>query len=277
MADILWLNGVLTPADAARIDPADRGLLLGDGLFETMRVRHGEVRLLDQHLERLLDGCRRLQIVPPDLELLRREIQRASARRTGAVLKLIVSRGVGPRGYRPSGKERVTRILSLSPLPRRGSAAAPITLRVCRLRLGENELLAGLKTLNRLESVLARAEWRDAGIHEGLLCDTAGHPVCGTMSNLFLRRGQLLVTPLLDRCGVAGVMRRWVLGQAAGLGFEVALRRVRLAELADADEIFMTNAVAGLMSVAGIRIGRRLVRPASTQAATRLRAVLDAL
>ena len=269
----VWVNG----RRSNRVDPRDRGLQYGDGLFETMRVSGREVRLLAYHLERLLDGCRRLRIVPPDPELLRREILRVASRRPGAVLKLIVSRGVGQRGYRPSGEERSTRILSLSPLPRRGPAAAPILLRVCLMRLGHNERLAGLKTLNRLESVLARAEWRDPRIHEGLLCDTDGHPVCGTMSNLFLRRGKVLVTPLLDRCGVAGVMRRWVLGQAAGHGFEVAVRRVHVAELADADEIFMTNAIAGLMSVAELRIGRRRVRPASTEAANRLRTVLDAL
>ena len=268
-----WVNG----RRRSRVDARDRGLQYGDGLFETMRVRAGQVRLLDLHLERLLDGCRRLQIAAPDAAVLRQEIDRAAAGRADAVLKLIVSRGVGPRGYRPSGRERGTRILLRSALPRRGPAAAPIVVRVCLLRLGHNLQLAGLKTLNRLESVLARAEWRDARIAEGLLCDADGHPVCGTMSNLFLRRGRRLFTPRLDRCGVAGVMRRWVIGAAPGLGYTVSVRRLRLAELAAADEVFMTNAVAGLMSVSELRLGARRVRPASMQAALELRAALDAL
>jgi 4-amino-4-deoxychorismate lyase len=267
----IWVNG----RRAASLDCRDRGLQYGDGLFETMRVRNGAVRLLELHLERLQDGCRRLLIDPPDPQRLRREIERAAARRAGAVLKLIVTRGVGPRGYRPSGRERSTRILSLAPLPHRGAADAPVTVRICRMRLGHNERLAGLKTLNRLESVLARSEWRDARVREGLMRDGDDTLVCGTMSNLFLRRGGLLVTPLLDRCGVAGVMRRWVLGESGRLGFDVIERRVRLEELWNADEVFMTNAVAGLMSVAEIRHGARRLRPDSMQAAAQLRAALD--
>jgi 4-amino-4-deoxychorismate lyase len=267
-----WVNG----RRSLLIDARDRGLQYGDGLFETMRVRGRTVRLLDLHLERLLEGCRRLQIEPPAAERLRREITRAAAQRATGVLKLIVTRGVGPRGYRPSGQERTTRILLLSPLPRRGPAGAPLTLRVCRTQLGHNERLAGLKTLNRLEQVLARTEWNDPQIREGLLCDGDGHPVCGTMSNLFLRRGRRLFTPLLDRCGVAGVMRRWVIAAAPALGYRVTVRRLRIAELAGAEEVFMTNAVAGPMSVGEIRLGARRLRPASTQAAVRLRVALDA-
>jgi len=269
----VWVNGRRTRS----IDCRDRGLQYGDGLFETMRVRRGAVRLLDLHLERLHEGCRRLLIDAPDPQRLRAEIERAASRRASAVLKLIVTRGVGPRGYLPSGRERCTRILSLSPLPRRGAAAAAVAVRICEMRLGYNPRLAGLKTLNRLESVLARSEWRDKRTREGLMRDGDGHVVCGTMSNLFLRRGAVLVTPLLDRCGVAGVMRRWVLSQSGQLGFDAIERRVRLDELWDAEEVFMTNAVAGLMSVGEIRCGARRMRPGSTQAAGQLRAALELL
>ena len=269
----VWINGRL----AASLDSRDRGLQYGDGLFETMRVRGGAVCLLDLHLERLLEGCRRLLIDPPDPLRLRREIERAASRRAAAVLKLIVTRGVGPRGYRPSGRERCTRILSLAPLQHRGAADAPVTVRICQMRLGHNERLAGLKTLNRLESVLARSEWRDAKVREGLLRDGDDTIVCGTMSNLFLRRGDVLVTPLLDRCGVAGVMRRWVLGASGRLGLDAIERRVRLDELWDADEVFMTNAVAGVMSVAEVRHGARRLRLGPARAASQLRAALELL
>ena len=112
-----------------------------------------------------------------------------------------------------------------------------------------------LKTLNRLESVLARGEWRDARVWEGLMRDVDGNLICGTMSNLFIRRGSYLMTPMLDRCGVAGVMRRWVLEQAGRLSLRALEGRVRWEELGEAEEVFMTNAVAGIVSVAVIQHG----------------------
>ena len=126
----------------------------------------------------------------------------------------------------------------------RGSIT-PVRVRLCATPLGLNPRLAGLKSLNRLESVLARSEWRDARIWEGLMQDMDRNIVCGTMSNLFLRRESRLLTPLLDRCGVAGVMRRWVMRN----GRQVAASRHRaphtLAGSAQAEEVFMSNAVGG--------------------------------
>ena len=94
-----WINGVA----GGKLDPRDRGLQYGDGLFETMRVRRRSVRLLEFHLERLAEGCRRLAIKSPNERRLRDELARIASQRSDAVLKLIVTRGVGPRGYRPSG------------------------------------------------------------------------------------------------------------------------------------------------------------------------------
>ena len=271
----VWING----RPASTIDHRDRGLQYGDGLFETMHVRSRAVRLLEYHLERLSDGCRRLKIEAPNEQRLRTEIERAATLYSSAVLKLIVTRGLGPRGYRPSGSERSTRILTIAAPPhaKGRTPGLPITMRICRMKLGTNQALAGLKTLNRLESVLARSEWRDSRIAEGLLRDANEHIVCGTMSNLFLRRGKLLVTPLLDRCGVAGVMRRWVLEQAPALGLKVAIRRVSPGDLRSAEEIFMTNALTGPISVGEIRDGSRKLRPPLSGTATALRAMLDDL
>ncbi len=269
-----WIDGVR----GTRIDWRDRGLQYGDGLFETLRVRAGRVRLLDEHLERLSAGSRRLGITLPSIGRLRRELAAAAAGQDEAVLKLIVTRGRGERGYRPTGRERATRILSRWPAPPSAgpAGAAPITVRICRTRLGLNPALAGLKTLNRLESVLARTEWRDPRIAEGLMLDAEGHVVCGTMSNLFLRHGSVLATPLLDRCGVAGVMRRFVLGEARSLGLRPTERRIGLADLASADEAFITNALAGPVPIGVIRHGRERWRPRATEASRRLRERLDA-
>jgi 4-amino-4-deoxychorismate lyase len=267
-----WING----RKDTRLDVRDRGLQYGDGVFETMRVRAGRVRLLGYHLERLEAGCRRLKIVLPPARALRIEIERRAAERPEAVIKLIVTRGSGSRGYRPSGRERCTRILSLHPLPDR-VPDAPVRVRLCAARLGQNPGLAGLKTLNRLESVLARCEWRDPRIWEGLMRDIEENIVCGTMSNLFVRRGATLLTPRLDRCGVAGVMRRWVLETAGDLELRALESRLTWQDLREAEEVFMSNAVVGLRSVGVIEHGKQRLRTPSVEAANRLRARLDSL
>jgi 4-amino-4-deoxychorismate lyase len=269
-----WING----RRSTRIDSRDRGLQYGDGLFETMRVRRGEVRFLDHHLERLFAGCRRLRIAAPSRGELRQELKRLAAGRKEGVLKLIVTRGVsGVRGYRPTGRERCTRILALHPLPPAALAdpASPVRIRLCSTPVGINPALAGLKTLNRLESVLARAEWKSGRIWEGLMRDVDENIVCGTMSNLFVRSGSTLMTPLLDRCGVAGVMRRWILENAGDIALRPAERRLRWQDLREADEVFVSNAVVGLKSVGVIERGRERLRPGAFDAANRLRARLE--
>ncbi len=263
----IWING----RRGTLIDCRDRGLQYGDGLFETMLVRRRRIRLLELHLERFAQGCRRLGLtVPAGIE---RELVLRARHGAEGVLKLIVTRGRGERGYRPSAGERCTRVLSLHPIP--AIAAGPRTVRLCRTRLGINPDLAGLKTLNRLESVMARAEWRDVRIWEGLMRDVDGGVVCGTMSNVFLRRGSTLMTPALDRCGVAGVMRRWVLEQAEGLRLRVWQGRLPIETFRDAEEVFMTNAVAGVVSVGLIRAASQSLRLPSTETADRLRARLE--
>ena len=271
-----WING----RRSTRIDYRDRGLQYGDGVFETMRVRRGRIRLLEYHLERLFSGCAELQIAGPNAGTLRGELRRAAQRRVEGVLKLIVTRGPAPsRGYRPTGREKCTRILTLHALPpaARGGAAPPARIRLCATPLGLNPRLAGLKTLNRLESVLARSEWRDARIWEGLMQDVEQYLVCGTMSNLFLRQGSTLMTPLIDRCGVAGVMRRWILEEAGDLRLRASERRIRWRDLRAADEVFMSNAVVGLKSVGVIERGRERLRPAASDTADCLRARLELL
>jgi 4-amino-4-deoxychorismate lyase len=270
----VWIDG----RRASGLDVRDRGFQYGDGLFETMRVQAHTVRLLDLHLARLQSGCRRLGIDAPNARTLRRELAEAASWRADVVLKLIVTRGRGARGYRPPTGVHATRVMIAGPPPAAPPGiAAAVRLRVCRTRLGLNPGLAGLKTLNRLESVLARMEWRDPMIWEGLMLDADGHVVCGTMTNVFVRRARSLHTPLLDRCGVAGVMRRWVLSEAAGLRLRAREVRMRWSDLAEADEVFLTNAVAGVVPVAVVQNGARRVRPSSTDVAERLRARLALL
>jgi 4-amino-4-deoxychorismate lyase len=270
----VWING----RNRTTIDYRDRGLQYGDGIFETMRVRRHGIRLLELHLDRLYRGCRRLKITVPERRELQAELERMAACRANGILKLMVTRGSGPRGYRPTGRERATRIAILQPLPSviSADAAKAVRLRLCATHLSTNPSLAGLKTLNRIDAVLARTEWSDAGIWEGLMRDVDGNYVCGTMSNVFLRRGTVLMTPLLDRCGVAGVMRRWILDRAATLSLHTMERRIRWADLKSAEEVFMSNAVAGVRSVRtidGARLGK--LKYICSDTAQQLRCLLD--
>lgn len=264
----VWINGKRT----TQVDYRDRGLQYGDGLFETMRVHDGRIALLSHHLDRVLLGCRRLHIPTPGRQLLQREILRAAADRPDAVLKLIVTRGIGERGYRAPQPCHPTRLVLCDDHPvRRAGDGKPVRVRLCRTRLSDNTALAGLKTLNRLDSVLARNEWRDPRISEGLMLDRDGHIVCGTMSNVFIGRNGRFITPTLDRCGVAGVMRRWVLDTARRCRMNVREGRVSVAQLLRADEIFLTNAVIGIWTVGAVVDRNVLSRPALSTLADVLR------
>ena len=241
----VWVDG----QQRRTLDVHDRGLQYGDGLFETMYVQDGAVRLLDLHLERLGRGLARLGI-NASTATLGREVRAAARQVSHATLKLIVTRGSGERGYRPRGDLRARRILMLTPPPAASHGA--VRLRMCRTRLASDSPVAGLKTLGRLESVLARAEWRSARIYEGLMCDSEEHIVCGTMTNLFLRRGRRLYTPALDRCGVAGVMRRWILQEVPAMAGKVQEARIVWRDLAAAEEVFVSNALIGVRPVQAI-------------------------
>jgi 4-amino-4-deoxychorismate lyase len=138
-----------------------------------------------------------------------------------------------------------------------------VVLRICTTRLGSNPALAGLKHLNRLEQVLARAEWGESdGIQEGLMLDAEGSVVEGTMTNLFAApSGGPLLTPDLSHAGVAGVMRRHIIEQAAVAGIQVQVRRINPGELMDQHELFVCNSLIGVWPVACLGERRYTVGP----------------
>ena len=248
LPDALWVNG----RPAAQVSALDRGLHYGDGLFETMACLNGRPRFLGLHLNRLADGCARLGLPPPDTAALEGQV-RAIAQGPGrAIVKLIVTRGRAlARGYGLSGQEEPTHVLLRYPWAGEDAVAAAqgVRVRIGTLKLGENPALAGLKHLNRLEQVLARAECSDPQLAEALLFSSSGALVCGTMSNVFLVHGGQLATPRLDRCGVAGVMRAVVGGLAPGCGIHFQERRLEGKDLEAAEEIFLTNALTGIRPV----------------------------
>lgn len=249
MADetAIWVNG----RPQTHLAVADRGLHYGDGVFETMAIHAGQVPLWTRHRRRLLAGCERLGIAGLDARQLEEEITAFSRGRERGILKLIVTRGEGGRGYRPPRDAEAgpaTRILMCSPWPAYPDHAwrEGITARLCDIRLAANPVLAGIKHLNRLEQVMARREWYDPDIAEGLMCDQMGNVVEGTQSNVFVVREGRLLTPPVDQCGVAGVMRGLILDEAAAWGLTAEERVLPWAELARSEEVFVCNAVIGV-------------------------------
>jgi len=238
--------------ETAMLSTEDRGLLYGDGVFETMAVQDGNVLCLEQHLHRLAHGRRRLGMPTSDEEAIREEVIRVAPENGLGIIKLLCTRGVGERGYVPLPHPRGTRIVGSYPWPEHIEQLAVNGLRLmtCRTRLGSNPDLAGIKHLNRLEQVLAATELKAAGADEGLMLDGGQRVVEGTKSNLFAVIDGVLLTPRLNRCGVAGVVREIIIERAAEfVGFEVKEADMDRAGLNDADEIFMTNSVIGVCPV----------------------------
>ncbi|MCW3150273.1 aminodeoxychorismate lyase [Stutzerimonas stutzeri] len=244
-----WVDG--QPCTGMPVD--DRGLAYGDGLFETIRVEAGQAWLLERHLQRLADGCERLGI-PCDQAATRAELLEFCHELVRGVAKLIVTRGTGQRGYAQPKPCHPRRLLLGSALPDYPAHnwQAGVRLFPCATRLAEQPLLAGIKHLNRLEQVLARAEWHDPAYAEGLLRDCTGRVIEGVFSNLFVVRDGALLTASLHRCGVAGVMRAEIIDQARQLGIVTAVRDLAYDELLAADEVFLCNSVYGIWPVTAL-------------------------
>ncbi|MBX3726619.1 MAG: aminodeoxychorismate lyase [Xanthomonadales bacterium] len=250
------------PANRLAVD--DRGLAYGDGLFETIRFVAGQAPLWAGHMARLARGAAGLALTSPPAATWLAEAARVAAGRD-CVVKLVLTRGSG-RGYAAGSAAGARRVVQRLPLPETAAALYQrgLRLRWCRLRLARQPALAGFKHLNRLEQVLARSEWRDPRIDEGLCLDTDGNVVCATAANLFLVRDGVLATPALDHCGVAGVARAFLLARARRR-WPVQVRALRPADLQAADELFLCNAVRGVMPVRAL--GTRRWQPGPVTAA----------
>jgi len=235
----------------------DRGLLYGDGLFETIRFVGAAAPLWSRHMQRLAHGCERLRLPVPDPALLWREAQAARGDMVQAVLRITLTRGVGERGYAMPAMPHVTRIVAAFPMPVLDAVLHRdgVRLRLCETRLAEQPRLAGIKHLNRLEQVLARAEWKDPAVTEGLLCDVRGNAISATAANLFAVVDGVPVTPALERCGVAGVLRAELLEALP----RVEVRDLPLHECLEAGELFLSSSVRGILPVQAV--GTKMFAP----------------
>lgn len=244
---MILVNGAVSDT----LPATDRGLAYGDGVFRTLLLHGGRPRAWKYQFQKLERDCAALAIPCPGEDLLQEELRQAAGPQPECVGKVIVTRGAGQRGYASAGAIQPTRIVMTSAVPadRPEAARSGIKARICALRLGFQPALAGIKHLNRLENVLARREWDDPDIAEGILLDCEGNVIGGTMTNLFIVENGALATPELSRCGVAGVTRERILRYALESGTGCREETISPERLLGADEAFVVNSIIGVWQI----------------------------
>ncbi|MGR2855544.1 aminodeoxychorismate lyase [Erwinia sp. 1181_3] len=244
---MMWVNGDTRD----NIDIRDRAVQFGDGCFTTARVQQGRVTFLEAHLTRLQQACERLMIVAVDWHNLEKEMSFAATTRSDAVLKVILTRGSGGRGYSATGCSQPVRIISLADYPAHYHTLRQTGARLAlsSVRLGKNPHLAGIKHLNRLEQVLIRTELEQTAADEALVLDSDAMLVECCAANLFWRTGNQVFTPDLTASGVNGIQRQWVMQQVVQLGFTLTEVRAEIDALASAEEVLITNALMPVLPV----------------------------
>jgi branched-chain amino acid aminotransferase len=270
----VWQNGRIVMPEEAHVSVADRGLLLGDGLFETMAVHNAQVFDLDAHLERLASGLGVLGFVQAvDLAKLRSEITRylAAEEASCGVLRVTVTRGAGPRGLAPPEAPRPAIFMTMSPMP--AVRKTPLSLQIATVtRRNEHSPLSRIKALPYLDNLLALAEARAHGADDALLLNTRGTIACASVANVFVIREGCLETPPVSDAALPGTMRALVLCLAKRAGLAPVENSLKVGDLAEADHVFLTNSISRVMEARdcnGLLLGGR-----AGAAVERLRALI---
>jgi 4-amino-4-deoxychorismate lyase len=237
-------------ASIEHISVRDRGLLYGDGVFETILCEKGKPLLFNYHMQRFSLGCERLNLVAQNTSTIADEI-RMLADGEDCIIKLMLTRGVRDRGYAYDACDLTySRILDKSPVPEieHDYYRSGVRLTLCQHQLPSNKKLAGIKHLNRLDQVIGRSEC-PAGYQEGVMQDQHGYIIEGTMSNIFMLANNVWYTPGLDQCGVNGVMREFLLTNVNEIPFIAQIKPVTLADLQSAEAVFICNSIIGIWPV----------------------------
>lgn len=233
------------------ISPFDRGLAYGDGVFRTLRIKNGIPDNWPQHYQKLVADCAVIGIVCPSAELLMSDFQQLFTPMETAVAKIIITRGEGERGYAPPAITTPMRIIVKSAMRQYAehNYKNGVCLHLCEIRLAAQPKLAGIKHLNRLENVIARMEWQDDSIFDGLLLDNQDNVIECTMSNVFARYNTQLITPDLSQCGVSGITRQHIIGLDKVLKLSIEVSTLPLDRLLQADEVIICNSLYGAFQV----------------------------
>ena len=241
-----WIDGSLrlgTEVETASISLNDRGLLLGDGLFETLPILHGTPIWWSEHRDRLIDSAKRIGI-HPNIEQLNACVDALSRINTHAkaILRMTLTRGTSGRGLVPSQGCEGVLFASLSPMP---ETMAFDTLELITSSIRKNELspTANMKSLNYLDHILAANEAAKAGAGDALLLSTKGMVSCSTIGNVFALFGKTIITPPISDGVLPGIMRSKILDCAPDLGLQALESTLALADLKKADGLFLTNSL----------------------------------
>ena len=237
-----------------QVDASDRGLQFGDGCFTTAQIVQGKVIRPEAHLQRLQEGCQRLAIAFDKWAVLAEEMAAVATGQQRAVLKVVISRGSGGRGYSTEGCDKPLRIVSTAGYPPHYDRlrAEGVRLPTCPITLGVNPALAGIKHLNRLEQVLIRRFIDQQGADEALVLDHQQRVVECCSANIFWRKGEQWLTPRVDEAGVDGTMRRYLIRLLAEWGYSCRQVFAEHQELLSADEVFICNALMPVIPVTAI-------------------------
>lgn len=252
MSEILFLNGDFIASDAARIDPGDRGLLLGDGLFETMRCFQGRAFDLDAHWERLSRGAGVLQIsLPLNCQELGQHISQLLSvnqlDQCDAGVRLTITRGVGQRGLSLPSNVKPTILMTCFSLSEKSLSA--VSLRISDVVINEHSPLAACKTLGYAENIIARQQAQSQGYDDALLCNTKGQIVSASSANVFLVIDQQLHTPALSCGALPGIIRQQILRIAKQQHIPVHERVILPEDLPKTEEAFITNTLLPLLPI----------------------------
>lgn len=262
----VWVNG----QERTQISVFDRGLSYGDGFFTTALVDQGKWLNAEAHWWRIEQSCIKLALPPIDKDILLTQLQSSFAL-LGAeqdsllVLKLVVTRGQGGRGYQPPEQCTPTVIIQWMESPVDLTLPESMLIRQCQTPLSMNAALAGIKHLNRLDNVLAKAELQASGFDDGLMENALQQVVCSSQANLFLLKDNRLLTPRLTQSGVHGTVRYALAKICADIGYQWQETDISWLQLQQADAIFLSNAIRGIMPVSAVEFAEDGLHNFATQ------------
>ncbi len=241
---IILHNGAFLQDSEFKISPADRGLTLGDGVFDTMLAQDGAPLWAREHFARLTYNASVLGIsFDLDFDNMAQELLRQNGFTSGRhAIRTTVTRGAGARGLAPPESSKPTVLMAAAPAPRKTTRIEAIIAQ--DVRRNEHSPLSKIKSLNYGDNLLALIEAQKKGAEDALLLNTAGHVCCATTSNIFIREGEKLITPPLSDGVLAGITRTKII--SAHNAAEESLTPERLFE---ADAIFLSNSIQGVRAV----------------------------
>ncbi len=251
---MLWLNGKLINQDHAKISPADRGFLLGDGLFETILIKNGKLEFINQHLKRLYAGMNAIYIkIPYDMAQLSVAVVEllTATNFDNASIRITVTRGYAcagsARGITINDNLNPTVMITATPYIKTNHK--PLSVMISQYRRNENSPLCQVKALNYLDNIMARNQAVMAGFDDAIMLNSKGNISCATVANIFIDIDGKIITPPLSDGALAGIMRQNIIDMAENTTNQVKQSTIKIDDLYKADEIFITNSLIGKQQV----------------------------